>query len=347
MRLSQPEDRVLVEYIWIDGRGEAVRSKCKTLDFEPKVPEDCSVWNYDGSSTYQANDSDSDMYLIPVALFKDPFRGGKNKLVICEVRRHNQTPVETNRRHTCKQVMDEAKDSKPWFGIEQEYTFLDVDGHPLGWPKNGYPGPQGPYYCGIGSNKVFGRDIAESHFRACLVAGVNICSFNADVMPAQWGFQVGPCEGVSIGDHLWAARYILHRVAEDFGVTVTLDSKPVKGNWNGAGAHTNFSTEKMREEGGMQYIQEAIRCLSMRHYQHIRAYDPNEGRDNERRLTEIHGTSYIHDFSARVADRRACIRVPRQVAEDGRGYLEDRRPASNCDPYAVSEILVRTIILKK
>ncbi|XP_070176260.1 glutamine synthetase-like [Littorina saxatilis] len=345
MTLPQSSDAVMVEYFWIDGTGEGVRSKGRTLSTEPKKPEDCPVWNFDGSSTYQSEGTNSDMYLVPVALFRDPFRLGNNKLVLCEVLKYNKVPAETNNRHTCVKVMEKIKSTKPWFGIEQEYSLMDGDGYPLGWPKNGYPGPQGPYYCGVGSNKVFGRDIVEAHYRACLYAGVKICGCNAEVMPAQWEFQVGPCEGIEMGDHLWAARYLLHRVAEDFGVVITLDPKPISGNWNGAGAHTNYSTEAMRKPGGLAIMEEAITKLSKKHDEHIRAYDPNQGADNSRRLTGRHETSSIKDFSAGVANRGASIRIPRQVAEDGYGYLEDRRPSSNCDPYSVTEIIIRTTLL--
>lgn len=342
MRIPQPEDRVMCEYLWVDGSGEGIRSKCRTLDFEPKHPKECPVWNYDGSSTYQAEGSNSDMYLHPVAIFRDPFRRDPNKLVLCEVFKYNKKPAETNQRKTCNEVMEQAKDKKPWFGIEQEYTLLDTDGHPFGWPKNGFPGPQGPYYCGVGANKVYGRDIIEAHYRACLYAGVKIAGCNAEVMPAQWEFQVGPCEGIDMGDHLWIGRYLLHRVAEDFGVVVTLDPKPIEGDWNGAGAHCNYSTLQMREDGGIKYIEDAIEKLSKHHVRHIKAYDPKEGKDNERRLTGFHETSSIHDFSAGIANRGASIRIPRQVAEEKKGYLEDRRPSSNCDPYAVTEVIVRT-----
>ncbi|CAG0896986.1 unnamed protein product [Darwinula stevensoni] len=319
------------------------------------------VWNYDGSSTYQAEGSNSDVYLYPCAIYRDPFRLGNNKLVLCETYKYNgkctgrgrnvigrlwDSPrTETNKRKSCKEVMDRAKDYVPWFGIEQEYTLLDQDGHPFGWPKNGFPGPQGPYYCGVGANKVHGRDVVEAHYRACMYSGVKIAGSNAEVMPAQWEFQVGPCEGITMGDDLWMARYLLHRVGEDFGIVASFDPKPVQGDWNGAGAHCNFSTKDMRVENGITAIEAAIDKLSRHHVRHIKAYDPNEGKDNERRLTGLHETSSIHDFSAGVANRGTSIRIPRTVAAEKCGYLEDRRPSSNCDPYSVTEVLVRTTCL--
>jgi len=334
-------------YVWIDGTGEGLRAKTRTEKDEPKTPEELPIWNFDGSSTYQAEGSNSDIYLYPVALFPDPFRVGKNKLVLCETYKYNKKPTESNRRHTCKQVMDSAKDQKPWFGIEQEYTMFDTDNHPLGWPKQGFPRPQGPFYCGVGADRVYGRDVLEAHYRAMLYANINVSGTNAEVMPAQWEFQVGPCEGIDMGDELWMARFLLHRVAEDFNVVVSLDPKPIKGDWNGAGAHCNFSTKAMRENNGLKAIEEAIEKMSKQHARHIKAYDPKEGKDNERRLTGMHETSSIHDFSAGIANRGCSIRIPRSVAESGKGYLEDRRPASNCDPYSVTEAVVRTVCLNE
>jgi len=347
MELPLKDEKVQAMYVWIDGTGEGLRAKTRTLDKEPKQPSDCPIWNYDGSSTGQAEGENSDVYLHPVALFRDPFRLGNNKLVLCEAYDFENKPVGTNNRKTCNEAMEAAKASIPWFGIEQEYTLLDYDHHPFGWPKNGFPGPQGPYYCGVGADKVYGRSILEAHYRACLYAGIKIAGTNAEVMPGQWEFQVGPCEGIQMGDHLWMARFLLHRVAEDFGVVVTFDPKPMPGDWNGAGAHTNYSTLAMRKAGGIKDINEAIERLSLNHDKHVAGYDPHGGKDNARRLTGLHETSDINTFSAGVANRGCSIRIPRQVGQDGCGYLEDRRPSSNCDPYTVTELIVRTTILKE
>jgi len=347
LSLAQPKDKVQVMYVWIDGSGEHVRAKTKTVGFVPKEASELPIWNFDGSSTGQAEGSNADVYLDPVQLYNDPFRGGNNKLVMCETIRYNKNPTDSNHRHSCKLVMDMVQDQHPWFGMEQEYTLLDGNDRnkPLGWPQGGFPGPQGPYYCGVGANRVFGRDVVEAHYKACLYAGIAIAGENAEVMPAQWEFQIGTCEGVTIGDDLWMARFLLHRVAEDFHIGVSFDPKPIPGDWNGAGAHTNFSTQKMREKGGLSEIESAIESLRKNHAKHIAKYDPRGGRDNERRLTGRHETSNINTFSAGVANRGASIRIPRQVADDGYGYFEDRRPSSNCDPYVVSEAIVRTCCL--
>nr|CAD7395189.1 unnamed protein product [Timema cristinae] len=325
LSLPQPSNKVQATYIWIDGTGENVRAKDRTLDFLPKSIKDYPIWNYDGSSTYQAEGTNSDTFLYPVAVYKDPFRpGGSNVLVLCEAYKHTKEPTgdeicSSNNRKACQEAADRAVDSRPWFGIEQEYCLLDMDGRPWGWPQNGFPGPQGPYYCGVGAQNVFAREL--------------------------WEFQVGPGEGMKCADDLWVARYILQRIAEEYGVVVTFDPKPMPGNWNGSGAHCNFSTKAMREDNGIIEIEKAIDKLSKQHLRHIQAYDPKGGKDNMRRLTGHHETSSIHDFSAGVANRAASIRIPRGVAEDKKGYLEDRRPSSNCDPYSVCNALIRTCIL--
>jgi len=345
MSVSQPDDKVQVMYVWIDGSQQNLRCKTRTMDFEPTCVEDIPEWNYDGSSTEQASGDNSDVYLRPAALYNDPFRQGKNKIVLCETYDYLGNPTETNKRAACVEAMEAGADAHPWFGMEQEYTLHDLDGLPLGWPKQGQPPPQGPYYCGVGASKVFGRTIVEAHYRCCLHAGVKIAGTNAEVMPAQWEFQVGPCEGIQMGDDLWMGRFILQRVAEDFGVNVSMDPKPVKGDWNGSGCHTNYSTQPMREEGGIEHIEAAIKKLSTKHDYHIAQYDPHGGKDNARRMTGKHETSDIHTFSSGVANRGASVRIPRHVSKDGQGYLEDRRPSSNCDPYMVTAAMVTTTVL--
>lgn len=334
-----------VTYIWIDGSGEGLRNKTRTLDTEPETIADIPEWNFDGSSTDQSKGSNSDMYLVPVRMFRDPFILDPNKLVLCEVLKYDRVPAETNHRISCNKVMEAAEEHNVWFGMEQEYTLMGVDGYPYCWPPGGFPRPQGPYYCSVGADNAYGRDVVECHYKACLYAGVKICGTNAEVMPSQWEYQVGPCEGIAMADQLWVSRFILHRVCEDFGVVASLDPKPMKGNWNGTGCHTNVSTQQMREEGGLQHIERAIQKLSLRHQEHIRVYDPHGGEDNKRRLTGRHETADIHHFSSGMADRGASIRIPRQVDQDGCGYFEDRRPAANCDPYAVTEVIVRTCLL--
>lgn len=335
--LSLPNNAVIAEYVWIDGTN-SIRSKAKTLSYDStseitldKLP----IWNFDGSSTNQAPGGNSDVLLKPVSIYKDPFRRGKNIIVLAECLDNDGTPNKFNFRHDCNAIMEKYASEKTWFGIEQEYTLLDQFGNIYGWPKGGFPAPQGPYYCGVGTGKVNCRDIVDAHYFACLYAGIHISGINAEVMPSQWEFQVGPCLGISMGDELTIARYLLERVSEDFGVKITLHPKPLKGDWNGAGCHTNVSTEAMRAEGGLKVIEAALEKLGKRHIEHIECY----GEDNSERLTGRHETASMTDFSYGVANRGASIRIPRSVAQEGKGYYEDRRPASNIDPYVVTGLI--------
>ncbi|XP_054612677.1 glutamine synthetase-like isoform X2 [Dunckerocampus dactyliophorus] len=335
-----------VTYIWIDNNGQDLHSKTRTLETEPKSIEEIPEWSFCEICRFQQDQKFyREMFLIPACMFRDPFTLDPNKLVLCEVLKNDRLPSETNHRMGCKKVMDQVKEHQIWFGMEQEYTLLGMDGHPFGWPQWGFPAPQGPYHCGVGADKAVGRDIVDCHYKACLYAGIRICGANAEAMQSQWEFQVGPCEGIEMGDQLWVARFLLHRVCEDFGVLATLDPKPVEGNWNGAGGHMNVSTKQMREEGGLQYIEQAIEKLSKRHKEHIKVYDPHGGQDNVRRLTGHHETANINKFTAGVADRFASIRIPLQVSHDNKGYFEDRRPAANCDPYLVTKAIASTCLL--
>ncbi|XP_062968791.1 glutamine synthetase-like [Cynocephalus volans] len=323
MSLPQGE-QVRAMSIWINGTGEGLCFKTHTLDYEHKCVEELPKWNFDGCSTFQSEGSNSDMYLMPAAMFWDPFcKDPPNKLVFCEVFKYNRKPIETNLRYTCRQIMDMAGNQHPWFGMEQEYGCMGTDGHPFGWPSNGFPGPQGPYYCGVGADRAYGRDTVEVQYWAYLYAGVKFARTNAEVMPAQREFQIGPCEDISMGDHLWVDCFISHHVCEDFEVIATFDPKPIPGNWNGAGCHTNFSTKAMREENGLKYIDEAIEKLSKRHQYHIYAYVPEGGLDNARHLTGFHEASNINNFSAGVANHGTSISIPWAAGQERRAYFED------------------------
>jgi glutamine synthetase len=321
------------EYIWIDGTEPTakLRSKTKVLPDGADLP----IWGFDGSSTNQAPGSASDCVLQPVKSVPDPIRGGDNVLVLAEVLLTDMTPHPTNTRAACVEAADRFKDQEPLFGIEQEYTFFK-DGRPHGFPFGGYPAPQGGYYCGVGADEIFGRDVVEAHLDNCLDAGLSISGINAEVMVGQWEFQVGPLGPVDVADELWLARWLLYRTAEDFEVAATLDPKPVKGDWNGAGAHTNFSTNKMRED--YDAIIAACEALGRRAAEHVTAY----GADIEHRLTGMHETAPWNEFSYGVSDRGASVRIPWQVEVDKRGYIEDRRPNANCDPYVVTKMIVDT-----
>lgn len=337
--LDLPQNgKVIAEYVWVDGTGN-LRSKARTLNKKLASIEQLPEWNFDGSSTNQAPGYDSDIYLKPVAFYPDPFRRGDNITVLAECFNNDGTPNKYNHRHEANKLFQAHKDEEIWFGLEQEYTLFDMYDNVYAWPKGGYPAPQGPYYCGVGAGKVYARDVIEAHYRACLYAGITISGINAEVMPSQWEFQVGPCEGIDMGDQLWIARYYLHRVAEEFGVKISFHPKPLKGDWNGAGCHTNVSTKEMRQPGGMKAIERALEQLSKRHLEHIKLY----GADNEQRLTGRHETASMTSFSSGVANRGASIRIPRQVAKEGCGYFEDRRPASNIDPYLVTGIMCETV----
>ena len=178
------------EYIWIDGAEPTskLRSKCKIVEKGEEPP----IWGFDGSSTNQATGENSDCVLRPVYSCQDPIRGGDNKLVMCEVLLSDMTPHPSNTRAACVEAADKYADFDTWFGIEQEYTFFDGI-KPLGWPENGFPAPQGGYYCGVGADEVFGRPIVEAHMDACLNAGLGISGINGEVMPAQWSSRSAHC----------------------------------------------------------------------------------------------------------------------------------------------------------
>ena len=328
-----------LEYIWLDGYEPVpnLRSKTKIASFEatPSL-EQLPMWNFDGSSTRQAEGHSSDCLLQPVAVFPDPARKDA-MLVMCEVLLPDGTPHPSNSRATI------PDDPDTWFGFEQEY-FLYQDGAPLGFPKEGFPAPQGEYYTGVGFKNVgdVARQIVDEHIDLCLEAGINLEGINAEVAKGQWEFQIFGKGSKRAADEVWIARYLLLRLCEQYGVDVNFHPKPLgaEHDWNGSGMHTNFSTKHMREVGGVEYFEALMAAFAEEREQHIAVYGP----DNHMRLTGLHETAAIDEFTYGVADRGASVRIPHSFVADGyRGYLEDRRPNSLGDPYSIAGRIIQTI----
>ena len=322
-----------LEYLWLDGcTPTQIRYKTKVVkDFGKN--EEAPIWGFDGSSTEQADGNSSDCVLKPVRVYPNPLESNSS-IVLCEVYNVDDTPHVSNTRHLLKDTIPGGIDE--WVGFEQEYTLFEGD-NPMGWPEDGEPAPQGDYYCG----RNIGEFISREHLNACIKAGISICGTNAEVMLGQWEYQIGAGGSIHMSDDLWVARWLLERICEDHDIKVSLHPKPIEGDWNGAGCHTNFSTKEMREDGGIDHIILACGKLGVHHQEHIDSY----GVDNDQRLTGLHETCDITEFKYGISDRGASIRIPWQVEQDKKGYLEDRRPASNCDPYVVSQKLIQTICL--
>ena len=330
------ENKFKLEYIWLDGYlpEPNLRSKTKVVDKAPTSVSDLPMWGFDGSSTQQAEGRSSDCLLKPVALYPDSTR--KNGfLVLCEVLLPNGEPHPSNYRAMVEDMPD------LWIGFEQEYFFYE-NGRPLGFPEEGYPAPQGPYYTGVGYKNVgdIARQIVEEHIDISLDAGINLEGINAEVAKGQWEFQIFAKGSKKAGDDMWVARYLMSRLAEKYGIDIEFHCKPIRGDWNGSGMHTNFSFDKLRDEGGKDFFEKLMAAFDKYRDEHIAAYGP----DNHLRLTGLHETQSSDKFSYGVADRGASIRIPHSFVNSGyKGYLEDRRPNSQADPYKILSRLVKTI----
>ncbi|UII23222.1 glutamine synthetase beta-grasp domain-containing protein [Fulvivirga ligni] len=326
-----------LEYVWLDGYKptQSLRSKTKIVsDFDGKL-ESCPIWSFDGSSTEQAEGNSSDCLLKPVAIFPDPDR--KNGyLVMTSVLNPDGTPHVTNGR-----ALIDDDDNDFWFGFEQEYFLWDPSTNlPLGFPTGGYPRPQGPYYCSVGAKNAYGREIIEEHLDLCLEAGINVEGINAEVATGQWEFQIFAKGAEQAGDQIWIARYLLERTAEKYGLSINWHPKPLKGDWNGSGMHANFSNSALRTAGTKDVYDTICEAFGPVIKEHIAVY----GADNDQRLTGAHETQSIDKFSYGVSDRGASIRIPIATVENGwKGWLEDRRPASNGDPYKIAARIIKTV----
>ncbi len=327
-----------LEYLWLDGyepvRNLRSKTQLKEYDSFPALDQ-LPKWGFDGSSTKQAPGGSSDCVLVPVAIYPDSTRIN-GALVMCEVYNADGTPHPSNDRAT---IHD---DPDAWFGFEQEYFFYQ-EGRPLGFPEHGFPSPQGPYYTGVGYKNVgeIARQIVEEHLDICLNAGINHEGINAEVAKGQWEFQIFGKGSRRAADEMWVARYILQRLTEKYGIDVEYHCKPLgDSDWNGSGMHANFSTRFMREVGGKDYFDKLMAAFDKFKDEHIAVYGP----DNHKRLTGLHETQSIDKFSWGVADRGASIRVPHSFRDnDWKGYLEDRRPNSQGNPYQIASRILATI----
>jgi glutamine synthetase len=346
---------VPVEYIWLGGKDtyNDIRSKTRTLklkpnhndkkfsynelnkEYLPSIPQ----WNFDGSSTNQASsDGPTEILLKPCAICPDPFRRGL--LVLCDCYLSDEMPHSTNTRFKAAEIFHQYEKEVPWFGLEQEYVlFSNETKRPVGWIDS-EPESQGKYYCGNGADKVFARKIIEEHYQSCLHSKLSISGYNAEVMPGQYEYQIGPVEGIRAADQLIFARYIMLRICETSDIIINYEPKPVIGDWNGSGLHHNFSTQLMRSSDGYVHIEKAIGRLSEKHIEHIEIY----GKDNKFRLTGKHETSSMEVFTWGVGTRNTSIRIPNETRQNQKGYLEDRRPSANADPYLSTSKLFLTCV---
>lgn len=349
------------EYIWLDGASDSdptqkLRSKTRVIEIDPEdelpvILKKCPEWSYDGSSTNQADGDDSDVVIKPVNIVYDPSRED-GVLVMCETfMPDGTTPHPSNPRAKLREVLENKSVAieEPQFGFEQEYFLMDAEKvTPLGWTTpNGFAVPQGPFYCGVGPAQIKGRDFAEAHTEACMEAGVMIYGINAEVAPAQWEFQIGPrgvrsddMSALNICDHVWFARWLMYRIGENFDLEPSIEVKPIKGDWNGSGMHTNFSTKTMREgdNAGSYVVEHLMPKFEAKHTEHIAVY----GNLLSERLTGLHETCDINTFKFGESDRTSSIRIPPKLITEGNGYIEDRRPGANADPYKVATRILQT-----
>lgn len=347
MKYNKPPKTVILNYVWLDGyEQQNLRSKIKVMkskelswiDKDKGIADVTSLpmWNFDGSSTKQAKGSDSECLLQPVRVYKS--REWNTWLVLCEVLNPDKTPHKTNKRAELRELLKNTKNKKFWWGFEQEY-FITKDFKPLGFPIGGYPKPQGLYYCGVGSNQVVGRKFVLEHLDCCLEIGITLTGVNAEVAVGQWEYQCFAKDTLKAADDLWISRYMMYEIAEKYGYDIDISPKPIMGDWNGSGCHTNFSFKQMRKNWSEEKMKNLMEKFSSRHSEHITGY----GIGNEKRLTGLHETQHIEKFTCGVGDRGASVRIPTAVKQNNwNGYIEDRRPASNCDPYVVCKLIVET-----
>lgn len=319
----------VVDYVWIGGNSE-LRSKVRVLPFQVKNILDIPEWNFDGSSVGLAEDISSEVRLIPRKMVDCPFRRPFGKIVLCDTYFPDGRACRTNHRQAADAIFKKYPDAQPWYGLEQEYFIFDAQGAFLSEERK-----QGQFYCGVGTANALARAVADKHLEHCCYSGLDVSGINAEVAPGQWEYQIGPSLGIDAADQLWISRYILEKISEQHEVIISMHPKPVA-YLNGSGCHVNFSTKETRAKDGLNAIQDYVSRLGLQHDNHMRIY----GTDNHLRMTGHHETSSYTKFTYGVGDRTASIRIPNETFRNKSGYLEDRRPASNMDPYLVTAAIL-------
>ena len=323
------EKCVMVEYVWLDGVGE-IRSKTRVLPISTVKEEKIPVWNYDGSSTYQRHTSDSEVKINPKKQYVDPIRGSPHCIVLCETNDRACT------RTLARKIFQAAEPYQPMFGLEQEFFIRHLEKeHTFGIDLPSYENS----YCSMGAQKCFAGLFIEKVMKDALSCGIHLTGFNWEVAPGQAEFQV--CSyGLEAADDLILLRYILQKRGEEYNYEILLHPKLIEG-WNGSGLHANFSTQSMREKGGLEVIMETLVKLEKTHTADQKLF----GEDNQLRLTGKCETSDYKNFTWGIASRDTSIRIPQETDEKGYGYFEDRRPGANANPYLVTANLFKVACL--
>jgi len=340
---------VAVEYIWLGGRGE-FRSKVRYIREGDAITD----WNYDGSSTGQASTENSEVVLRPVANYSDNADSHGKIYVLCETytMKDNGTMVPLpNNYRSAAAVAGEGISDDMWFGFEQEFFIYDLVREKMLGTYHNMP-PQSQYYCGVeavgdyryGKTSIEWRSVSDVRkfteilAQRCVDFGLGITGWNLEVAPGQAEIQIFG-KGLRACDDLMMMRYLAHRVLLEYNMKPVFDPKPMGSKWNGTGLHTNVSTTETRGEGGLDVMKGLMRRLAAKHADHLAVY----GDGNEARLTGLHETSSMNEFSWSIGGRNTSVRIPRTCSVDGKGYFEDRRPAGNADPYRIAKRMAETL----
>jgi glutamine synthetase len=337
--------KTILEYIWIDANSK-FRSKVKIVDTLP-ILEELEIWNFDGSSTGQATGKDSEIFIKPYKIFND-WNNPSYYYVFCECIYPNGLPHITNTRHIAVKYFQNPNviNLETMFGIEQEF-FVFKNGTPLIW-NDTKTEPQGDYYCGNGAKSIKGREYLNEVVKVLNVWDINITGYNFEVAPGQMEIQI--CEkGIDASDNLIAARFVLTRLAEERGWDIDIIPKPSflgTDDWNGSGCHVNFSTKDIRESlltnpySSLYSVAALITNMQTNHVNDIKFFGSE---NNKLRLGGKNETSSYDTFTYGIANRGSSIRIPRTFVKNLKGYIEDRRPGSDMDPYIVTQIITEYV----